>query len=508
MARARPRIPSIPGIPLAAATIVAAAACDESAPDPCAGVDCSGHGVCTAAGGAPFCDCDWGFEPDGLQCRPEGENAFEDRFDTPGEPDPARWSVHDFSTGNPAEKSAVARDGRLRITASTALYGASEEYGLRSVPYFLIHNDSELVLETPTRPPQPETGVFPAALFLSDDPGPDTFVHTGCSEAGCPAIVGSGKRGLGLLVARSSPAACGTHAEYTVVHRAHPGPTGLERLPFACSRLPGTTDFRSVRLEISASSVELWEHGELLGSWPNPVPDLAGGRLFLAAFSDQERYPDIAEFDDVRVFCKGRCADTDFRSDPGWTATTPERCRWSDLEGGVLEVTSFIQSEDVCATGVPWTGRPFTLEFDFRMTLLGWAAEWRFGLWDETMDLENSRQIALGLGCADGGGLWNVLACNQWAQTYVTEYRPPPHDDCVLPDPDWMSVRIDYDGASVHAVVRDRRTGDVLHERTLDDVECPDPLPRLGFSMVGFYRPGYGDMYSTGYLDNVRLSYR
>jgi len=493
---------------LAAASTPLAPSCDESAPDPCAGVACSGHGVCTAAGGAPFCACDWGFEPDGLQCLPEAPDAFHDSFDSPGPPDPARWLPHDFSTGSPGDKSAASADGRLRITSATTRYGAAEEYGVRSVPYFLIHTDSELVLETSTRPPQPESGGYPATLFLSDDPSDDTFLHTGCTEAPCTAMVGSGKRGLGLRVARSSAVACGTVAEYAVAYRARAGAADLETLAVACSRRPGTTDFRNLRLEISRASVTLREDHQLLGSWPNPLPEMTGGHLFLAAYSDQQRYPDTAEFDDVRAFCKGRCADLDFRSDPGWTATDPEHCRWSERDGGTLQVASFIQSDDVCAADVEWIGRPLTLEYDFRMDLLGWAAEWRFGLWDGTMDFETSRQIALGLGCVDGGGIWHLFACNREHQTYVTEYRPPPLDDCVLPDPGWMSVRIDYNGDSVHAVVRDRLTGELLHEETIDEVDCSTPLTRLGFSMIGYYRPAYGDMYSTGWLDNVRLLYR
>jgi len=36
--------------------------------DPCAGVDCSGHGTCTVDGLGPVCDCDPGYEPLGLTC--------------------------------------------------------------------------------------------------------------------------------------------------------------------------------------------------------------------------------------------------------------------------------------------------------------------------------------------------------------------------------------------------------------------------------------------------------
>ncbi len=36
--------------------------------DSCAGVDCSGHGVCAVAAGQPLCVCDPGYEPSGLAC--------------------------------------------------------------------------------------------------------------------------------------------------------------------------------------------------------------------------------------------------------------------------------------------------------------------------------------------------------------------------------------------------------------------------------------------------------
>ena len=40
----------------------------ERETDPCAGKDCSGHGRCRNLNGAAQCDCDDGFEADGVQC--------------------------------------------------------------------------------------------------------------------------------------------------------------------------------------------------------------------------------------------------------------------------------------------------------------------------------------------------------------------------------------------------------------------------------------------------------
>jgi hypothetical protein len=40
----------------------------EETVDPCEGQDCSGHGTCVAENGAATCDCDAGYEADGLAC--------------------------------------------------------------------------------------------------------------------------------------------------------------------------------------------------------------------------------------------------------------------------------------------------------------------------------------------------------------------------------------------------------------------------------------------------------
>jgi hypothetical protein len=485
---------------------LAAGACEQSAADPCAGIACSGHGECIAGGAGPLCTCDPGFEPIGLECTEEGIGAFQDDFDTDGPPDPGAWAIHDYSSGHPGTKEAAVAGGALRVLSTTARYQWVEEYGVRSRPYFLVQDGSRLVIEVDTRPPPPASQGFPAVFYLSDDPAADGFVYYYCAGAVCPGPVGHGKRGLGVFVARRPEASCGASASYEVNYRdvAH-GVEAPTQLALICSRRPETTEFRTVRMELSADTLTLLENGEELGRWPNPVPEMAGGYVHLAAFSDQDRYADEAFFDRVKAFCKGRCAGSEFATDPGWTATNPEHCRWSAEDGGAMEISNWIQTDDVCATDSGWLGGPFTLEYDFLLGHLGWASEWRFGLWDETMDVEVSRQISLGVGCADGGGLFNVWGCTHLAQTYVTEYRPPPPDDCVLPDEGWMSVLLEYDGSTVHAVVRDRATGELLHEATVGDAAC-EGLTRMGSSQVGFYRPTYGEMYNTGYLDNVRFT--
>ncbi len=58
------------GFLLAAAT---APGCRDEG-DLCKGVDCSGHGTCKVGNQGAYCACDKGFEPQGLQCLPEGES--------------------------------------------------------------------------------------------------------------------------------------------------------------------------------------------------------------------------------------------------------------------------------------------------------------------------------------------------------------------------------------------------------------------------------------------------
>ncbi|MBI5488842.1 MAG: hypothetical protein HY905_16030 [Deltaproteobacteria bacterium] len=52
----------------------------NSTADPCAGVACSGHGECQAAGSFPFCECDSGYLPDesALNCLPRSTGADAD----------------------------------------------------------------------------------------------------------------------------------------------------------------------------------------------------------------------------------------------------------------------------------------------------------------------------------------------------------------------------------------------------------------------------------------------
>lgn len=43
---------------------------DDAAPSPCAGIDCSGHGVCFVSDTTPYCDCARGYHAEGLACLP------------------------------------------------------------------------------------------------------------------------------------------------------------------------------------------------------------------------------------------------------------------------------------------------------------------------------------------------------------------------------------------------------------------------------------------------------
>ncbi|MBN1771567.1 MAG: hypothetical protein JXB32_09915 [Deltaproteobacteria bacterium] len=53
-----------------AAALVLVGCGDDAAPSPCAGIDCSGHGVCFVSGTTPYCDCARGYHAEGLACLP------------------------------------------------------------------------------------------------------------------------------------------------------------------------------------------------------------------------------------------------------------------------------------------------------------------------------------------------------------------------------------------------------------------------------------------------------
>ena len=52
------------------ALVSTVAACSQALPvlDPCAGVDCRGHGDCVEIAGSPYCECHAGYHPESLTC--------------------------------------------------------------------------------------------------------------------------------------------------------------------------------------------------------------------------------------------------------------------------------------------------------------------------------------------------------------------------------------------------------------------------------------------------------
>jgi hypothetical protein len=46
--------------------------------DPCVDVDCSGHGTCYESGSSAICQCDTGFDAQGLECLPDGTDGDAD----------------------------------------------------------------------------------------------------------------------------------------------------------------------------------------------------------------------------------------------------------------------------------------------------------------------------------------------------------------------------------------------------------------------------------------------
>ncbi|MFH2007416.1 MAG: fibronectin type III domain-containing protein, partial [bacterium] len=101
----------------------------------CAGVTCSGHGICVVNGGRPMCGCDEGYRPDpsaGLSCQPLKSSGDDpDQGLAPSWPEGAGLEVADIgptslTLGWPA---AVAHGGRAaagyRIFRDDALYAVT-----------------------------------------------------------------------------------------------------------------------------------------------------------------------------------------------------------------------------------------------------------------------------------------------------------------------------------------------------------------------------------------------
>lgn len=60
--------------------------------DPCSGITCSGHGRCVVIDGEPVCECDAGYEPDGLSCVPTTGESTTDQIVKDG----VTWTFDDL----------------------------------------------------------------------------------------------------------------------------------------------------------------------------------------------------------------------------------------------------------------------------------------------------------------------------------------------------------------------------------------------------------------------------
>jgi hypothetical protein len=68
-----PRSPAAVLAPFLLAVVCLSACTGGSGADPCAGVDCSGHGVCVSDGVWPLCSCEPGFRAAGASCVSDGD---------------------------------------------------------------------------------------------------------------------------------------------------------------------------------------------------------------------------------------------------------------------------------------------------------------------------------------------------------------------------------------------------------------------------------------------------
>lgn len=189
----------------------------------------------------------------------------------------------------------------------------------------------------------------------------------------------------------------------------------------------------------------------------------------------------------------------DFHDDPGWSVSDPEKFYWDascecfflTMEGGVT--THDYAYVDLEALG--FTFGPFRLTYDIRISDINWGAN--LGLMWLTPDLDIDRaviraQYAL---TQDGQALYLAV----FPFVYETYFGGDAWETEI-----WMTHEVVWDGRDVS--LTERRSGIVSRVLTIEDAEVwtEDPVPFLGYSVVGF--DIYDGSAAHGWIDNIRVT--
>jgi cysteine-rich repeat protein len=223
-----------------------------------------------------------------------------DDFDTGTAPDTAKWTDWEYSSGSDSTDQVELINGELKIVVASGSYAWTEETGIRTNDMFSVAAGCTLVVEIDMKPNQ---NYGSSILFYSPDETSDTFLKNGCNEAetNCSSFTDSGKQGLYLGV---GDCGCGSEMCYNLCARTQTGTdTHIKDtqcvVDAQCSIINGT-DYRHVRLEITASTIKLIENGTLVHQGPNPLSQVTQGYFFLATGTDH--LSATAHFDNVEIF--------------------------------------------------------------------------------------------------------------------------------------------------------------------------------------------------------------
>ncbi len=198
----------------------------------------------------------------------------------------------------------------------------------------------------------------------------------------------------------------------------------------------------------------------------------------------------------------------DFSVEPNWVSETAG-CYW-DASEEAYHYSLADAEQDYAYVLLPnYSGTAsFTLSFDVLPLETDWAANFRFGLGDEDMDVQASSTIYADLDYQDAGHCFALMVADRNAVDFGQGFwRMLSVDDtgAEYEDGNWYHVVLSYDNSTDTASVRfsDKETSDLIWEYSHTSSAGFAPMDRLYLSSIG--DDGYPGVTASGYIDNVRF---
>jgi hypothetical protein len=195
--------------------------------------------------------------------------------------------------------------------------------------------------------------------------------------------------------------------------------------------------------------------------------------------------------------------EQDFSSDPGWTTNDPGNLDWDQGSGTYHTVLTNQVPGQYAYVEVPWDGKGFKLEFDFRIDSCDWSAGLSVGLFDPALHF-GKKSVAIDASIGDCGHALNLTADSDGTGSIPADVDCPGGWESGV----WYATSIEYDRDTlkVSAVVTERDTGQVKHALTALLIEpLPDTMTRVGVSRVHMEGMPNGATVDAS-IDNVVLS--